>query len=107
MTEEAEMRYVVYPLDGDPGTPVYAACLNTTDMGPYLVSLVGAGNACFVFATLPNDLLTADALGANFNTGLVVSSDYQTNRVAAADMLESPPPVGTTNDGTNVVWVAS
>lgn len=102
------MRYVVYPLDGDPETPVYAASLNSTDMGPYLVSLCGAGNPCFVFAALPTEVLTADGLGANFNTGLIVSSDYQTNRLAAAAMLESPPEVATTEQdpetSTAVVW---
>lgn len=109
MTEEIEMsRYVVYPLDGDPETPVYATCLNSTDMGPYLVSLVGVGNPCFVFATLPTEVLLADPLAANFNTGLLVSADYQTNRLAAAAMLESPPEVATTPQDpettTAVAW---
>jgi hypothetical protein len=60
------------------------------------VSLVGVGNPCFVFATLPTEVLLADPLAANFNTGLLVSSDYQTNRLAAAAMLESPPETATT-----------
>ncbi len=105
------MRYVVYPLDGDPELPVYAACLNNTDMGPYLTNIVPPGNPCFVFATLPSEILTADGLGANFNTGLIVSSDYQTNRLAAAAMLESPPEVATTPQDpettTAVVWPAA
>lgn len=105
------MRYVVYPLDGDPEAPVYAACLNSTDMGPYLVALVGAGNPCFVFASLPIEVLTADPLGANFNTGLLVSSDYQTNRNAAAAMLLDPPEVATEPQDpettTAVCWPAA
>jgi hypothetical protein len=109
MTEEIGMsRYVVYPLDGDPETPVYATCLNTTDMGPYLVNEVGVGNPCFVFAELPIEVLTADPLAANFNTGLLVSADYQTNRLAVVAMLESPPEVATTPQDpettTAVVW---
>jgi hypothetical protein len=97
MTEEIEMsRYVVYPLDGNSAEPVYGTCLNNTDMGSYLVTLVGVGNPCFVFATLPSEVLLADPLAANFNTGLLVSSDYQTNRLAAAAMLDSPPETATT-----------
>jgi hypothetical protein len=112
MTEELDMsRYVVYPLDGNPLEPALGTCLNHTDMGSYLVSLVGVGNPCFVFATLPVEVLTADPLAANFNTGLLVSSDYQTNRLAAAAMLESPPEVATTAQDpettTAVCWPAA
>lgn len=102
--------WTVYPLDGDPELPVYANCLSSTDMGPYLVNLVGVGNPCFVFETLPSEVLLADPLAANFNTGLIVSSDYQTNRLAAAAMFASPPEVATTPQDpettTAVVWPA-
>jgi len=97
MTEENEMtRYVVYPLDGDPELPVYATCQNSVDMGGYLVTTVGVGNPCFVFSELPIEVLTADPLEANFNTGYLVSADYQTNRNAAAAMLASPPETAST-----------
>jgi hypothetical protein len=107
--EDTEMAYwTVYGLDGDPELPCIGNCPSSTDMGSFLVNLVGAGNPCFVFTTLPTEILTADPIAANFNTGMIVSSDYQTNRLAVAAMLESPPEVATTPQDpettTAVVW---
>lgn len=100
------MRRIVYGLDGDPTTPVIGNVPNHVDLGPVLYTLVGDGNPCFVWAdpNLPYDVMVADEIGANFNTGMIVSSDYQTNRLAAAAMMASPPPAGVDDDGTNVVW---
>lgn len=103
--EESEVsKYLVYGLDGDPELPCLAVAHNTVDMGPFVFSVVGEGNPYFAFDTLPMVILTADELGANFNTAPLASSDYQTNRVNVAAQYASPPPVGETDDGTNVVW---
>lgn len=108
MSEDTEMaRYVIYGLDGDPELPCIGVCQNQTDMGPYLVNLVGADNPCYVFKDLPMEILTADEIGANFNNGMMVSSDFQTNRNRVADQYDNPAPVGPTNDGTNVAWRVS
>ena len=103
-------RYVVYGLDGDSELPCLATCPNSTDMGPYIVSLVGVGNPYFAFETLPTEILAADSLGANFNTGALCSADYQTNRNNVAAQYASPPEVATTPQDpettTAVVWPA-
>jgi hypothetical protein len=103
-------RYVVYGLDGNSAEPVYGTCLNTTDMGPYIVNLVGVGNPYFAFETLPTEILAADSLGANFNTGVLCSSDYQTNRNNVAAQYADPPEVSTTPQDpettTAVCWPA-
>ncbi len=105
MNEEAEMsKYVVYGLDGDPEFPCLASVHNSADMGPFILTLCGAGNPYFAFETLPNEILTADELGANFNTAPLASLDYQTNRNNVASMFASPPITGETDDGINVVW---
>lgn len=112
MTEETEMsRYVVYGLDGDPELPCIAVCPNNTDMGPYIFSLVGAGYPYFAFQTLPTEILTADSIGANFNTAPLASSAYQTNRNNVQDMYDSPPETATTPQDpettTAVCWPAA
>lgn len=112
MTEDIEMAYwTVYGLDGDPELPCIGNCPSSTDMGPFLVNLVGAGNPFFTFLTLPTEVLTADSIGANFNTGTLCSSDFQTNRNAVAAMLLSPPEAATTPQDpettTAVVWPAA
>lgn len=112
MNEDIEMAYwTVYPLDGDPELPCIANCPSTTDMGSFLVNLVGVGNPCFVFTTLPTEVLLADPIGANFNTGLIVSSDFQTNRLAVVAMLADPPEAATEPQDpettTAVVWPAA
>lgn len=105
MTEEAEMsKYVVYGLDGDPEIPCLASVHNSADMGPFILTLVGAGNPYFPFEALPTEILTADELGANFNTAPLASSDYQTNRNNVAAQYANPPPTGEFNDSVNVVW---
>lgn len=105
MTEEAEMsKYVVYGLDGDPDIPCLASVHNSADMGPFILSVAGEGNPYFAFESLPSEILTADELGANFNTAPLASTDYQTNRNNVAAQYASPPPVGEADDGTNVVW---
>lgn len=107
MIEETEMsKWVVYCLDGDPELPCLANCLNTTDMGPYLINLVGAGNPYWPLETLPTEILTADAIGVSFNGAPLCSEDWQTNRNNVAAQYANPPPVGVDNDGTNKVWVA-
>lgn len=102
MSEDTDMRYIVYGLDGDPGTPVYNACLNTTDMGPYIISLVGVGNPYWAFQSLPNDILSADTLGADFSGAPVGSDDEQTNRNNVAGLYASPPATG----AGGKVWAA-
>lgn len=105
MTEEIEMSvWTFYGLDGDPELPCYANCLSSTDLGPYLLNLVGEGNPCYVRDNFPSGLNVNLDIGANFNDGMVVSSDYQTNRLAAAAQIASPNPMGATDDGINVVW---
>jgi hypothetical protein len=106
MTEESEMsKYIVYGLDGDPGTVVMGVCPNNTDMGPFLVSLVGADYPFFAFESLPSAILLADEIGADFNTAPLCSSDYQTNRNSVTALYASPPQVGEIEGGGNVVWV--
>ena len=97
-------KYLVCGLDGDPSVPILTVAHYTVDMGPFVLSAVGAGNPYFVFATFPMDLLLADELGANFNTAPLASTDYQTNRTNANAMYATPPIVGPVNDGINVVW---
>lgn len=105
MTEEAEMsRYIVYGLDGDPELPCLASMHSSADLGPAILTLVGADNPYFAFETLISAILTADELGANFNTAPLASSDYQTNRNNVAYMFANPPITGETDDGINVVW---
>jgi len=105
MTEEAEMsKYVVYGLDGDPELPCLASVHNSADMGPHIFTLVGLGNPYFAFESLPADILTADEIGANFNTAPLASSDYQTNRVNVLAQYANPPITGPTDDGINVCW---
>lgn len=108
---DTELAYwTVYPLDGDPELPCIANCPTTTDMGPYLTNLAPSFPV-FVFTELPVEILTADPIGANFNTGFVVSADYQTNRNAVTAMLADPPEVATTPQDpettTAVVWPAT
>jgi len=105
--EETEMsRFVVFGLDGDPQLPFYASVHFSADMGPQILTLVGAGFPYFYFETLPMEVLLAEPLGANFNTAPLASADYQTNRNNVAAMIANPPPTGIENDGINVVWVA-
>ncbi len=105
MTEESEMaKYIVYGLDGDPELPMLNVCNNSTDMGPYVVSVVGVGNPYYAFESLPIAILAADEIGADFNEGMLASADYQTNRNNVAAMYASPPLVDE-NPGTGVmVW---
>lgn len=95
-------RYIVYGLDGDPEVPCLAVCQNHVDMGPYVLSVVGQGNPYFAFQTLPSPILLADEIGADFNTGALASSDYQTNRIAVEAMYADPP-VTAENPGDGVV----
>lgn len=105
MTEEFTMAvWAFYGLDGDPELPCYANCPSSTDLGPYLVNLVGVGNPCYVRSDFPSGLDPAGDLGANFNDGIVISADFQTNRINAATQIASPNPIGANNDGVNVVW---
>lgn len=103
-------RYVIYGLDGDPELPCLATCPNATDMGPYIVNLCGVGNPYFAFESLPTEILAADSLGANFNTGALCSADFQTNRNNVAAMYLTPPEVATTPQDpettTAVAWPA-
>jgi hypothetical protein len=100
--------WTVYGLDGDPELPCYSNCPSTTDMGSFIVNLVGVGNPYFTFTSLPSEVLLADPLVANFNTAPLCSSDYQTNRNNVAVMIETPPEVATTPQDpettTAVVW---
>lgn len=112
MSEESDMAYwTVYPLDGDPELPCIANCPSTVDLGPYLTNIVPPGNPVFVFTSLPSEILLADPIEANFNTGFIVSADYQTNRNNAAAMIASPPEVATTPQDrettTAVIWPAA
>jgi hypothetical protein len=108
MEEETEVsKYIVYGLDGDPEVPCLSVAHNTADMGPLVLSVVGEGFPYFAFTELPSAILTADEIGANFNSAPLASSDYQTNRNNVSVMYSSPPPTGETNDETNVVWVVS
>ncbi len=105
MTEETEMaKYIVYLLDGDPELPCINSAHNTADMGPLVLTVVGQNNPYFAFEVLPHAILTADAIGVNFNSAPLASSDYQTNRNNVASMFSNPPVTGEENDGTNVVW---
>lgn len=99
-------RWFVYCLDGDPEMPCLGNCLNTTDMGPFLVNLVGEGNPYYAFETLPVEILTADAIAVNFNGAPLCSGDWQTNRIAVADQFANPVAAGVANDTVNKVWVA-
>ena len=103
-------KLVVYGLDGDPELPCIGSCPNNTDMGPYLVNLVGVGNPYFAFESLPSQILTADSIGANFNTGVLCSADYQTNRNNVVAQFASPAETATTpqdpDTTTAVVWPA-
>ncbi len=96
--------WTFYGLDGDPELPCYGNCPSNTDLGPYLVNLVGEGNPCYVRNDFPSELNVSLDLGANFNAGMVVSSDFQTNRINAAAQIANPNPMGATDDGINVVW---
>ena len=108
MTEEAAMaRYIVYGLDGDPEFPCLNVCLNSTDMGPYVINVVGVGNPFMAFEALPTEILTADAIGANFNGSPLASADWQTNRLTVAALYADPPVVGVEDDSVNRVWVAT
>lgn len=105
MNEENEMsKLVVYGLDGDPELPCIGSCPNNTDMGPYIVNLVGAGNPFYAFESLPVAILGADTIGANFNSAPLASADYQTNRNTVAAQYLAPVPTGETNDSVNMVW---
>ncbi len=105
MIEEITMAiWTFYGLDGDPELPCYANCPSSTDLGSFLVNLVGVGNPCYVRSDFPLGLDPAGDLGANFNAGIVISSDYQTNRINAAAQIANPNPIGADNDGINVVW---
>jgi len=95
-------RYVVYGLDGDPGLPVIAVCPNNTDMGPYIVSVVGVDFPFYAFESLPAPILLANEVGADFNDAPLCSADYQTNRNAVTAMYGDPP-VAAENPGTGVV----
>lgn len=87
-------RYIVYGLDGDPGTPVVNICLNSTDMGPYVISVVGEGNPYWAFESLPSEILSADEIGADFNDAPLCSADQQTNRINVAALYADPPATG-------------
>jgi hypothetical protein len=105
MTEETEMsKYIVYGLDGDPELPCINSAHNSADMGPLVLTVVGAGNPYFSFETMDMAVLTADEIGANFNTAPLASTDYQTNRNNVDAMWADPPPTGEEDDGINVVW---
>lgn len=106
MTEGTEMaKYIVYGLDGDPELPMLNICQNSTDMGPYLVNVVGVGYPFYAFETLPAEILGADSIGANFNDAPLCSSDYQTNRNTVAAQYADPVATGEENDSINMVWV--
>lgn len=94
---------LLYLLDGEPGVPVIGSVPNNTDLGPLIATTVGVGNPWYVWAdpNLSNDILTADEIGADFNEAPLASADYQTNRAAAAALIETPPLTG---EG-GVVWV--
>lgn len=93
---------LLYLLDGEPGMPVIGSIPNNSDLGPVIATTVGEGNPWYVWAdpNLPSDILTADEIGANFNSAPLASSDYQANRTAATAMLADPPLPG---EG-GVVW---
>lgn len=106
MSEESEMaKYIVYGLDGDPEIPCLNVAANSTDMGPYVLNVVGEGYPYWAFQTLPAAILLADQIGADFTGAPVASADQQTNRNNVAGMYASPPATGETNNGTNKVWV--
>ncbi len=105
MTEEPEMaKYIVYLLDGDPELPCINSAHSSAEMGPLVLTVVGEGNPYFAFETLPYAILTADAIGVNFNSAPLASADYQTNRNNVSSMFATPPVTGEDNDGNNVVW---
>lgn len=105
MIEDTAMAvWTFYPLDGDPEFPCVANCPGNTDLGPFLVNLVGIGNPCYLTTSIDPALATADELGANFNDGIIISSDFQTNRVNAAAQIANPVAMGADNNGTNRVW---
>lgn len=100
-------QYIVYCLDGDPELPALSVTPNATDMGPMVLSVVGAGNPFYAFQSLPMPILVADEIGVDFNGAPLASLDHQTNRVAVAGMYATPPATGEANDGTNKVWVVA
>jgi hypothetical protein len=105
MNEESAMaKYIIYGLDGDPEFPCLNSCLNSTDMGPYVLNVVGAGNPFYAFESLPPEVLTAEEFGADFNGAPLASTDWQTNRMTVAAQYASPVPAGETNNGINKVW---
>ncbi len=104
MTEDADMRFVVAPLDGDTGTPYLVAVANSADLGTMLLTIANAGDPFWAFQSMDSAILNANDIGANFSAAPLVNSDAQTNRVSVAALYASPPPQGATNNGTNVVW---
>jgi hypothetical protein len=98
------MKWVVCPLDGDQTTPYLSAVASSADLGTMLLSLANVGDPYWAFETLPSSILNADDIGAKWDGAPAVNSDAQTNRNNVAGLFASPPPVGDTNDGTNVVW---
>jgi hypothetical protein len=108
MSEESSMaKYIIYGLDGDPGFPCLNSCLNSTDMGPYVLNVVGAGNPFYAFESLPAEVLTADEFGADFNGAPLASTDWQTNRNLVAAQFANPVKAGAENNGENKVWKVS
>lgn len=99
-------KYIVYGLDGDPELPCINVSLNYTDQGSHIVSVVEVGNPFYIFESLPVEILTAEAIGVDFNGAPLASADYQTNRLTVQAQYANPVPVGVENDGVNKVWVA-
>ena len=108
-------KYIVCPLDGDTETPVLFTMPNNVDMGPAIVTTVGAGNPYWAFGPgqLPTAILVADVLGADFSEAPLANADYQTNRNNYAGLVASPPTVDSrtpaergSDPPVGVVWAA-
>jgi hypothetical protein len=104
MAGDTDMKYVVCPLDGDQTTPYLSAVASNADLGTMLLALANEGDPFWAFQSLPSDILNANDIGAKWDGAPTVNSDAQTNRNNVAGLFASPPAVGDTNDGTNVVW---
>lgn len=104
MTEDADMRYIVAPLDSDVGTPYLIAVANNADLGTMLLVVANESDPYWAFQSMDAAILSANDIGANFTGAPTVSSDAQTNRNNVAGLYASPPPQGATNNSTNVVW---
>jgi len=106
MSEDTDMKRVVYGLDGDPEVPVIAGVPNNVDMGAQLITLVGVGNPYWVWndPDLISAILTANDIGADFSGAPVCSDDEQDNRDTVIYQIAHPAPNGIAPSG-NVVWV--